>query len=159
TVAAGGVAKAGVGNEGAFVEVWDWGKEKPQQKLEGFEVTITGVAFSPDGKQLAAIDQRGRLRVWDLADGKLQHEMNRDRSRYWSVAFHPTRKFLAFGCEDGTGGIGFWDPAVDPKPGAVPSGGSILTNSDPRVEVLSVAFSRDGKYLAAGGLTGELTVP
>ena len=37
--------------------------------LEGHDHALVGLAFRPDGRQLAAVGYRGSLKVWDTATG------------------------------------------------------------------------------------------
>lgn len=144
TVAAGGLSVAGGGGEG-FVEVWDWGIEKPRLKLDGFDYPVTGVAFSDDGKRLAAVDGNGILRVWELARGKKPSQtllvpIGRG-GRTWGLAFHPTRPVLTVATVE-EGEAWFFNVVTGETVGEkeqIPTGG------------LSAAFSPDGKTVAYGG--------
>jgi WD40 repeat protein len=143
TVAAGGVPVAGIGNAGSFVEVWDWGKERPRLKLDGFAVSVTGVAFSGDGKTLAAVNMTGDLRAWDPVGGKdlFRAKISIKGDRLWGLAFHPTRPVLTV-AQAQDGGAWFFNTATGQPIGAshrIRSGG------------LSAAFSPDGKTVAYSG--------
>lgn len=143
TVAAGGVPVAGVGNAGSFVEVWDWGQERPRLKLDGFDVTVSSVAFSADGKTLAAVDHAGAMRAWETAAGKelFRASIAVKGDRTWGLAFHPTRPVLTVALmEDGV--AWFFDVAAG-KP--IGESYRVLCGG------LSAAFSPDGKTVAYGG--------
>ncbi len=49
--------------------------------------TVTGLAFSGDGKRLASCDADGSVRLWDVADQKSLHE--------WSLKDRQSRPYLA----------------------------------------------------------------
>jgi WD40 repeat protein len=59
------VASAGDG----AVQLWDAGTGKVGRKLSGPTDWVLALAFSPDGKQLAAGGQDGRLWLWDVSTG------------------------------------------------------------------------------------------
>jgi WD40 repeat protein len=108
-----------------------------------------GVAFSPDGKRLAAASDDW-VRVYDAARGKKLHEFTFNRrqvGRAWRVAFTPDGKHLAaalhcFGGEELEGPlVRVWELATGKEVFTAWEGG----------HANAVAFSPDGKLLAAGG--------
>jgi WD40 repeat protein len=108
-----------------------------------------GVAFSADGKRLAA-GGNNWVRVYDAARGKRLHEFTFNRqqvARAWRVAFTPDGKHLAaalhcFGGEDEEGPlVRIWELATGKEVFTAWNGG----------HANAVAFSPDGKLLAAGG--------
>jgi WD40 repeat protein len=111
---------------------------------------INGVAFSPDGKLLAAACPNGWLKVWETAALVRSDEplwQNQFDSRGTNhVQFSPDGKYL-FACGD-DGGAYAWNPAVGPPAERVPG---------PRREsrnAIVLVCSRDGKFVAwAGGCT------
>jgi WD40 repeat protein len=92
-----------------------------------------GVAFSPDGKRLAASGFQGPVKVWDVANGQ---EIRKLGGGDAGLAFSPDGKRLA-ACDDRM--VTVWDTA---------SGQRTLTLKGHTVQVLSVAFSPDGSQLA-----------
>jgi WD40 repeat protein len=57
------------------VGVWNVATRKREAELGGFGVAVTDLAFSPDGRSLAASDGgSGWLTVWDPATGKMRAE-------------------------------------------------------------------------------------
>ena len=108
--------------------------------------SITALAFSPDGKILAASDNTGHTYLWNLAAGS-QAAMLTDSgsSGAFSIAFSPDGKTLAVG--DDNGRTYLFSVATGKPIGSFP---------DPRsTGVNSVAFSPDGKILAAGDGDGR----
>src|SRR5205085_10293171 len=110
------------------------------------DVTVSSVAFSADGKTLAAVDHAGALRAWETAAGKelFRATITVKGDRTWGLAFHPTRPVLTVALmEDGV--AWFFDVATGRPIGEsrrILSGG------------LSAAFSPDGKTVAYGGPAG-----
>ncbi|VTR92620.1 sigma-70 family rna polymerase sigma factor : Uncultured bacterium genome assembly Metasoil_fosmids_resub OS=uncultured bacterium PE=4 SV=1: Sigma70_r2: Sigma70_r4_2: WD40: WD40: WD40 [Gemmata massiliana] len=171
-VAAGGM-RAKSGSAEFFVEEWDWGEEKPRAKLgpdldaapipaaepppdrsfqlgrtdnspSGFVGSVTGLSYSPDGKLLVAACADRYLRVWDRAKGIFVLSLRTERP-IRCVAFHPTG---AVAVTDDRTGVRFYNP----KTGETASGWS--SNRPPGCA--SIAFSPDGKHVAAaGGVDGQ----
>jgi len=64
--------------------------------------TVLGIAFSPDGKMIAAVDWNGRVLVWNLATGKLDPAQRTHKGGVLSLTFSPDGNSIATGSEDGT---------------------------------------------------------
>ena len=114
--------------------------------------SVRSVAFSPDGKIVAAAcgNERGgesELVLWKVAQqvGQLDKPIHVVEGHLRSVAFSPDGKTLATGYANsrGGGGVVLWDAAQGQR-----SAGKQPELIDARVE--SVAFSSDGNRLAAG---------
>jgi WD40 repeat protein/tetratricopeptide (TPR) repeat protein len=121
--------------------------------------TPTAVALSPDGRLLAAgcsrLDGAGRSRaevsLWDVATGRELRTMPAFGPAVYSLAFSADGQLLAAGSEGGqdlsetvatrTGGqVKVWDTAAGLER-------ADFTTSD---RVYALAFSPDGRHLAAG---------
>ena len=137
--------------------LWDVAARKRlvDEPLPVKEGDVTSVAFSPDGKTIAAgyerVDDRTGVVLWDVAARKrlVDEPLPVKEGIVWSVAFSPDGKTIAAGygrrsfIDVGEGGVVLWDVAsrkrlVD-EPLPVKEG-----------DVKSVAFSPDGKTIAAG---------
>jgi len=134
------------------VVLWDVAERKRRRKrLAVAEGDVESVAFSPDGKTLAAGyyyfgQQGGGVVLWDVAGRKRLGEgpLAVTEGGVESVAFSPDGKTLAAGCHYGYGGgVVLWDVA-----GRKRLGGGPLAMNEGGVE--SMAFSPDGKTLATG---------
>ncbi|MFN6494531.1 NB-ARC domain-containing protein [Nostoc sp. DedQUE03] len=103
-------------------------------------VSISSVAFSPNGKLLATGDADGKTYLWQVEDGKLLFSCTGHSSWVKSVAFSPDGQTLASGSDKQT--IKLWD---------VHTGKCLKTLQGHSNWVRSVAFSPDGEILASGG--------
>jgi WD40 repeat protein len=132
------------GSSDNTVKTWqfDKGLFDHKQTFDNPEGEVRAVAFSPDGKLLAAGIRYGTIRVWDLDLSKEKESWRGHVSDVWSIAFAPDGKTLASGNGDWDqpGEVKLWDTTTWKQKG-------ILKHSG---EVLSLAYSPDGRYLAAG---------
>lgn len=106
---------------------------------ETFNV-IWSVAFSPDGKLLAAGGINGEVRFWRLQDGQQVLTLAGHSDWVSSIAFSPAGKLFVSGSHDRT--IKFWD---------IESGGCLKTIVAHDDMVWSIAISPDGRWLASAG--------
>ena len=113
---------------------------------------VHAVAFSPNGKLLAAGCGDGTVRLWNLATGRpvaTLHATTSSKYGVAAVAFSPNGKLLATGEGDGT--VRAWNPAT-----RHPAGAPIQTGSGPADALSVVAFSPNGKQLAGGSYDGTV---
>ncbi|HEV3259802.1 MAG TPA: WD40 repeat domain-containing protein [Gemmataceae bacterium] len=111
----------------------------------GHDSAVDSVAFSPDGKRLAAASYDRKIHLWDPATGKEVLQLVGHQDRVYSVAFSPDGKRLASASMDRT--VRLWDAAT---------GKEIRLLTGHENTVLSVAFSPDGKVLASGSVDGTV---
>jgi hypothetical protein len=107
-------------------------------------------AFSPDGKLIAAAFRKGLVQTWDTATGSCLRTFNTGHDLATCVAFSPNGKLLAAGsgetsttgtpCLDHEGLLKIWD---------LNTGVEVFSCDSVSACVWSVAFSRDGRHLAA----------
>ena len=100
---------------------------------------IGHLAFSPDGKLLAAVTSEGQIRLWRSSNGQPFLTLAGHTNAVTSVAFSPDGQTLASGSDDQT--VRLWDVAT---------GQSLKTLTGHTSIILSVAFSPDGRILASG---------
>jgi WD40 repeat protein len=116
-----------------------------------------GVAFSPDGCQLASAGGDKTVRIWDTTTGAEVRVLTGHTESVVSVAFSPDGHLLASGGGDNT--IRVWDTATGAElyqlTGHIRPSGKVP--GDP-VMVWGVAFSADGCYLASAGDDGTVRV-
>jgi WD40 repeat protein len=112
------------------------------EKAVGFNGRAYAVAFSPDGKYLAASvwegagdkDRNSHIKVWDLATGNETATLSSGAGWVWSLAFSPDGKHLLSGCDKGTE---VWDLATGKAAHSFPGG-----------HVWQLGVSPDGKKAA-----------
>jgi WD40 repeat protein len=106
-------------------------------------VPITALAFSPDGKTLAASGYH-EVTLWDPNDGKLLGRIPKLAQRTYGLAFSPdgTTLAVAGGTPGRLGELRLCDPVKM-------TAGKVLDRI-PDV-MLAVGFSPDGAHIAAGG--------
>jgi WD40 repeat protein len=139
---------------------------------------VTGLAFSPDCTLLATSGRDCRIGIWEVPSGRQKLAFTAHHGWSECVAFAPNGELLVSAGDDAR--VAFWDPqtgrelgnvvhaftaiAVSPDSKRVATGGSdgwlrvwdIATSKElhgfqvDTTPVLSVAYSPDGKQLAAG---------
>ena len=116
--------------------------------LHGHTDAVESIAFSPDGGTLASVSSDRTLRLWSVtrpAHRPLGSPMRADSPLY-SAAWDPSGHTVASG---GVNDVILWNVADHKQEAVIPYQSGAVT---------SVAFSRRGNLLAAGGSDGTVLV-
>ena len=120
-------------------------------RLEGLSDIARAVAFSPDGRLLAAGGGRpqigGEVRIWSVEEGREVVALQGHADTIQALAFAPDGKMLATASYDKD--IKLWD---------VSSGEEIRTLRDHIDAVYSLAFTPDGSRLVSGSADRSVKV-
>lgn len=134
-------------NGAQTVTLWDLATNSERVTLEGHTkedkesdypvYSVMSVAFSPDGKTLAAANRDMSVKVWDVATSR-RSTLSGHTHAVYSVAFSPDGKTLASASGDKT--VRLWDLATNRER---------ATFKGHTESVKSAAFSPDGRILAS----------
>ncbi|MBI1296106.1 hypothetical protein GC175_14225 [bacterium] len=136
---------AGSGSEDGSVSLWYLrqdivAEQSALHSVLAMDGWVRAVAFSPDGKILAAGDDSGIVRLWDPASGERLCDLQDHSSGIWSITFSADGALLAGSSLDGT--IRIWDLQRQTL---------LHTLSEHGAWVRSVAFHPSADLLASGG--------
>ena len=117
---------------------------------------IRALASSPDGMTLASAGDDAVVQLWDVASAKAGVKLTGAGDWLLSVAFSPDGKMIAAGTINGR--CLLWDLASGKKTLDIPASAPAVANQPPpeAAAVNALAFSPDGKTLAAGGADGHI---
>ena len=134
-----------VASDGSL-HVWNVSHRTQSMQLFSTRAGAAGVAFSSNGKEVAVAGSNGATLIWNLAYPSRAPTVLRQPSREpvgrvtgSDVAFDPTGQFVAVGSNDGF--VRIWSLAQPSQPA--------YTLRVSSAEVLALAFSHDGRYIAS----------
>jgi len=120
---------------------------KPLKIRPLWDVNVNSLAFSPDGKVLAAGGNDGVIWLWNTETQSVANRLDFHRDPVLSVAFSPDGKRLASGSQDT---VLLWDVGTGQRLSP-----PLRAHS---AAVTSVAFDSDGQWLASSGSNGSVIV-
>ncbi len=129
----------------ATVAVRDTGRTRPRQRFYSSHGFFEAVAFSPDGRTLAAATARGSVMIWDVRTDRRIAEVDPATGPVKAIAFSPDGQTLATTGNDGQ--ITLWNAANLDRRTAL---------ADPVGSVQALAFSPDGHILASAEHNGTI---
>jgi WD40 repeat protein/serine/threonine protein kinase len=144
---------------GRTLKVWDVGKHQERLvdlfdlnyrlllTLEGNSITAVTLAFSSDGKRIAAVCDENTFRIWDAASGRAITTVKGPPAKESCAALSPDWKQFASASANNT--LVIWDAT---------NGRTIHTLSGHTAGVNCAAFSPDGKRIASGSDDSTLKV-
>ncbi len=149
-------ARLATASQDGFVRVWEIETAKPAdaRPVELFEPALalqplsapTGVAFSPDNRQVAAFVPGSSVLVWDATTGEKLLELPGTNNYIAGLGFSHDGKLLAAGT--GTTGYTVWDASTGEEARSLPSPSPII----------DVDFSPDSRFLAIAGEDGTAII-
>jgi WD40 repeat protein len=134
------------GGQDGFIRIWDPTTGRVHLAIAAHQRYVTSLAFSDDGRLLASASHGDRTaQLWDAATGRRLVSLRGHTAMVQCVAFAPSAiastPTLATAATDGT--VRLWDATMGHQRAILDCGGLV-----PGV----IAFSADGRTLAAGGI-------
>jgi WD40 repeat protein len=123
------------------------------RRIDAHRGWIRSVAISPDGKLVATCGNDRRVKLWSFADGTLLFDLPGHARPVYRVAFDPGSKALF--SADLQGLVIEWDHRTGKEARRFDAAKLYKYDAGQAVDfggVRDLTFSRDGKYLACGGL-------
>ncbi|KAK1254176.1 hypothetical protein MKX08_008171 [Trichoderma sp. CBMAI-0020] len=147
------------GSKDGLICLWDEDLGSFRGQAYGHCDEILSLEFSHDSRYLLSSSQDRTVRVWDVKN-RLQPLLVQHTDWVRSAVFSPDGNFVASGCDDRM--VRVWDMQrlVDESNNGASNDG-IIYNYRHKLRghtsfVMSVVFSKDGRYIAAGSHDGRV---
>lgn len=136
------------GSNDSTIKLWNAATGHEVLTITGFTDGVSDVAYSPNGKQLAAVSS-GKLSVWDISTHTFKFKESSQRNNITRLLYSPDGKWLAAG--DTGNVIVLWDTTSGKQSIYIDLSVSILSlfrvDESPRM-CSDMAFSPDEQWLA-----------
>ncbi|KAJ4019755.1 hypothetical protein NW766_003513 [Fusarium irregulare] len=148
------------GCRGGKISLWDATTGAHLRTMKDAHIRpVASLVFSEDGETLVSTSWDGSAIVWNVDDKSTTaaHHLKGHEDWVRGAAISSNKAMVATACDDRA--VRGWDISASLEPTS-DNGGSRSRSIQPRVfqghrdYVFSVAFSRDGRYLASGGDDG-----
>jgi eukaryotic-like serine/threonine-protein kinase len=134
----------------SMIVIWNAKSGEPLQRLVGFKGDVCWIAWSPDGRSMAASgfgSDAGKVMIWDVESGRIQQTLRTGhRGLNRSVSWAPDSARIASGSEAGAAKV--WNA----------SSGELLLSLAHDSEVKQITFSPDGRRLATNSQGNRVTL-
>jgi WD40 repeat protein len=128
------------------ISLWDRRRKSIVRHLQGHRDRVSSIVFSANGNQIASVDNKGELIVWDTLSGEVQSSRSTNKNPLSAVLFAESDQVILTAGWDNA--VRIWDNAA-----CANSCQLAITSSLP----WTLAISPDGKWLAVG-LNGKVEI-
>jgi WD40 repeat protein len=133
------------------VKIWDLGNGREIRSYRGSKDPVRSVAWSKDGSKIAST-AGNEIHIWDPFTGKLKTALKGHEKAVGALAIHPDGETLASGGDDFS--VRLWDV----NEGKETANLNVGADKRQKSQISSVAFSPNGKLVAAVNGNGQLQI-
>ncbi len=141
---------------GGVVKIWDLSQDTPQlvHSIDAHHGSARWVRVSPDGKRLATCGNDLLVKVWNIADAKLEQTFSGHQRHVYAVAWHPDGDGLT--SQDLVGAVKIWSLSSEEKYRSIDA--PMMTGYDKKFAAdmggaRDLLFNSDGTQWASAGIT------
>lgn len=160
-------SKLASGSFDETAKLWDVNLGKLLFDLAGHTQAVVALAFSPDGKELATTSDDKSIKFWNVNDGKEVRSIHYGPEHVQAVAYSPDGKRLITGGRDKAAlgelfqnflGNSKFNKGISLRLWELSSGKLLQNFAHHANDVNDVAFSKDGKWIAAGSNDNTVSI-
>ena len=137
-------AVLGTASSDKTIRLWDVKSGKPIHELIGHSKAVNGARFISSGRELLSWSDDGTIRIWDTDKGSVIRVLSFAPLKIAKLAYNEPTKMLAFSSSE--------EPVVVVSDLET---GKSLSKISFSLEVVSVQFSSDGRYLLSASEDGS----